>query len=250
MTGTPHEWSVGSAERGLLAARLAMRGFSSNPEVIEGRQGYGDAAASGRESLHWERLAEQCDRYMILDTLFKYHAACYLTHSAIESASALRSELEERGVAPEQLQRAVVNVHPGLLDVCGIPNPTTGLEAKFSLRATTSLALLGFDTSDAATFVDATLEDERLRALIDRVEVKTDKRLSHTQAMVELDAEGLVISHEHDSGVPAKDLEAQGARLSAKMIGLVAPLIGADASERLKTRVLDLESVSDVRELV
>ncbi len=239
-----------AAERGLLSARLAMRGMTSNPEVIEGPQGYADAAASGRDALRWDRLEEQGDRFMILDTLFKYHAACYLTHSAIESAWALRPELARRGVEAPQVQRAAVHVHPGLLDVCGIASPATGLEAKFSLRATTALALLGSDTSDIATFVDSTLDSDELQRLIERIEVRVDERFQHTRAKVELTVDGATLAHEHDSGIPATDLEAQGSKLAAKMTGLASPIVGAENAERLSARALDLESVAHVAEVI
>lgn len=238
-----------AAERGLLSARLAMRGFTSNPEAVDGRQGYADAAAKGHEAVNWQRLEEQDGCFLIEDTLFKYHAACYLTHAAIESVGRLRPQLAAAGVAAGDVEKAVVTVHPGLLDVCGIPEPKTGLEAKFSLIATTSLAMLGIDTTDTGTFVDATLDDPEVARMIDRVEVRTDHGMGHTQARVELRANGHRLEEFHDTGIPATDLEAQGAKLAAKMTGLTAPLLGAEASDRLREMSLHLEAVEDIRDL-
>lgn len=238
-----------AAERGLLSARLAMRGFTSNPEAVDGRQGYADAAAAGHEAVKWQRLEEQDDRFLIEDTLFKYHAACYLTHAAIESVGRLRPQLAAEGISPGDVERAIVTVHPGLLDVCGIPEPTTGLEAKFSLVATTSLAMLGIDTTDTGTFVDETLDNPDVGRMIDKIEVRTDRGLGHTQARVELRANGHSLEEFHDTGIPATDLEAQGAKLAAKMTGLTAPLLGSEASDRLRELSINLDSVDDVRDL-
>src|SRR6266849_2069867 len=91
-------------------------------------------------------------RFLIRETLFKYHAACYLTHAAIEAARRLR---EEHGLDPQAIESVVVTVAPSLLGVCNIADPRTGLEGKFSLRATTALALLGEDTGAVATYSDA-----------------------------------------------------------------------------------------------
>ena len=78
---------------------------------------------------------------------------------------ALRAAVGVQGPSrPEEVEKAIVSVHPGLLDVCGISEPKTGLEAKFSLVATTSLAMLGIDTTDTATFVDETLDKPGTRA--------------------------------------------------------------------------------------
>ncbi len=239
-----------AAERGLLSARLAMRGFTSNPDAVDGRQGYADAAASGRDRVDWQRLADQDGRFLIEDTLFKYHAACYLTHAAIESAVRLRGRLAERGASARAVEKAIVTVNPALLDVCGIPAPTTGLEAKFSLVAATSLALLGVDTTETATFVDATLADPDLARMMSRVEVRTDQGLGHAQARVEVRANGHALDAFCDTGIPATDLDEQGAKLGAKMAGLTSPLVGTEATARLRELSLQLESVGDLRDLV
>ena len=136
-----------------------------------------------------------------------------------------------------------------MLDVCGIPEPKTGLEAKFSLVATTSLAMLGIDTTDTATFVDETLDNPAFARMVDKIEVRTDRGLGHTQARVELKANGHSLEQFHDTGIPATDLEAQGAKLVAKMTGLTAPLLGSEGSNRLRELSLHLEAVDDVREL-
>ena len=85
--------------------------------------------------------------------------------------------------------------------------------------------------------------------MIDRVEVRTDRGLGNTQTRVELRANGRSFDEFHDSGIPATDLEAQGAKLAAKMTGLTAPLLGAEASELLRDLSLHLASVDDVSEI-
>jgi len=239
-----------AAERGMLSARLAMRGFTSNPEAVEGNQGYADAAALGPGNLHWGRFEADPGRFLIEDTLFKYHAACYLTHAAVESVERLRPRLLAAGITPPAAERAIVTVHPGLLDICGIPQPRTGLEAKFSLAATTSLALLGANTADTATFVDETLERPDVRKMMTRVEVRTDDSLGHTQARVELQANGRRLQAFHDTGIPEADLDLQEAKLGSKMKDLTAPLLGNEASDRLHEACLHLDALENLGNLV
>src|SRR5206468_10949291 len=118
-----------AASAGLLAALLARDGFTANPAVLESTQGFA-ATHAGRAS-PGEVLARHAGRFLVRDTLFKFHAACYLTHAAIEAASELRARLERD---LEAISRVEVRVSPALLDVCAIPEPRTGLEGKFSLR--------------------------------------------------------------------------------------------------------------------
>jgi 2-methylcitrate dehydratase PrpD len=73
-----------AAASGLMAARLAARGFTSRPNVLEIEQGFGETQS---DALRAEAaLAEPQGGSHIRNTLFKYHAACYLTHSSLEAA--------------------------------------------------------------------------------------------------------------------------------------------------------------------
>ena len=106
-----------SAENGINSARLAAAGFTANPDAVLGNQGFVQAASNAREATDTaERLAAIADDWMILGTLFKYHAACHLTHSAIESVLKLRTTLNV-----DDLSSLTITVHPMLLDICGVP---------------------------------------------------------------------------------------------------------------------------------
>lgn len=237
-----------AAERGALAARLARRGFSANADVVEGRQGLAEASWEGPEALRWDRLDAVDDRWLIEDTLFKYHAACYLTHATIESVNRLKSKLGVATVTSADLQEARLVVNPAILDVCGIPLPSTGLEAKFSLTATASMALLGFDTSSIDTFADETLADSRLQELIPRIEVDVDDAVTTAQARVLLDTGGGPVEAFTDMGIPAKDLSAQSEKLTAKFLALAKPF--AEDPAALAERALAVAQLSHAGELV
>jgi hypothetical protein len=104
--------------------------------------------------------------------------------------------------------------------------------------------MLGIDTTDPASFTDANATDPQVRRLIERVVVSPDPRLRTTQARVKMSRAGSSASGEYDSGVPASDLVAQGAKLRAKFAGLVDPLLGAEAkalADRIE-HVADLPS--------
>jgi 2-methylcitrate dehydratase PrpD len=228
-----------AAERGLLSARLARRGFTANPDAIDANQGLLQAAGDG--AWHGEPLGSDGD-WLLPQTLFKYHAACYLTHAAIEATGAI-------GASPDEVERVTLTVNPTILDVCGIPRPRTGLEAKFSLTATTAFTIVGIDTTDPASFSDGNANDERVRALIDKVDVMTDHGLRTTQARVEVHGRHATRRSQHDSGVPATDLAAQGAKLRAKFAGLVGPALGGDAKS-LADRVEHIADLATARALV
>src|SRR5208282_5374636 len=84
-----------AAYHGLLAARLAARGFTARPDILECAQGF---ARTHSPDFNPERaLATPPGGFHLRNNLFKYHAACYLTHAPIETARKLRAQ---HGVTP------------------------------------------------------------------------------------------------------------------------------------------------------
>src|SRR5215469_6179450 len=83
-----------AAANGVLAARLAARGFTANPGVLEVAQGFIATQSDGDPSAD---VSLPRSGSMVVETLFKYHAACYLTHSSIEAIKLLRRQLSFSG---------------------------------------------------------------------------------------------------------------------------------------------------------
>ena len=233
-----------AAATGLLSALLARAGFTANPTIVEAAQGF---AATHAGAVSPARGLERHDRPLVRATLFKYHAACYLTHAAIEAASALRTA---HRLAPEAIDRVTVRVAPALLAVCAIPEPRTGLEGKFSLRATTAMALLGEDTADPAAFTDARMADPRLCALRDRIHVETVPGVPGTRAALVIETRGEHLEAEVDTGVPASDLVVQRERLRRKFLTLATPVVGGAGAVRLADAALRADELPAAAELV
>src|SRR5438552_5028556 len=136
-----------ASQNGLLAARLAARGFSSRPDLVECEQGF--ALTHGPDFRPEAALAEPPNGFYIFANLFKYHAACYLTHGPIECARAVR---EQQRSAPEAIARITLRLDKSCERVCNIQTPSDGLEAKFSLRQTVAMAVSGVDTASLAAY--------------------------------------------------------------------------------------------------
>ena len=233
-----------AAQHGVVAASLASRGMESRTDALECAQGFArvmspdfdPAAALGEPEV-----------FYIRDNLFKYHAACYGTHAAIECA---RSLLRAHEFGPQDIERATVRVERGADAVCNIPSPRTGLEAKFSLRLTTAMALCGRDTADLGAYSEATAADPTLVAVRDRITVELMDGWPLIQAEVELALRnGRVLRHRCDAGVPSTDYDDQGKRLEEKFARLTEPVLGAGGSARLLERLHGIERCP-VRELM
>jgi 2-methylcitrate dehydratase PrpD len=237
-----------AAGNGLLAAVLAAHGFTSSREIVEGPQGFG--------ATHTDALAETevleplADRYLIRDTLFKYHAACYFTHSVIESALILR---QRHGVRPQEIEAVEVEVAREALDVANIEEPDTGLEGKFSLRAVTAMALLGDDTADPASYSDRRITAPDLVVLRDRVRVIAAETGAMAGAVRLRTTDGRDLAATADTSIPAADLERQGERLRTKFRALADPAVGRDRASMIAEivdRFQDLGRVSELTKLL
>jgi 2-methylcitrate dehydratase PrpD len=234
-----------AAASGLLSALLARGGFTSAADIVEAKQGFAATHAGAAPDLRV--LDGLTDRFLVRDTLFKYHAACYLTHAPIESARRLRAR---HAVDPQAVDAVEVTVAPALLGVCNIAEPQTGLEGKFSLRATTALALLGEDTGALGTYCEAKMTDVRLVRLRDCARVVTDTALAPTRARVAVSIGGRRLEEETDSGRPASDLSEQRSRLRAKFAALVVPVLGAEAAADLAEAALSIDRLVSVDSLL
>src|SRR5579863_6094556 len=226
-----------AAQNGLLAARLAARGFSSRPDLVECEQGF--ALTHGPDFRAEAALAAPPNGFHIFGNLFKYHAACYLTHGPIECARLVR---ERHGVAPQAIANITLRLDKSCERVCNIAAPRDGLESKFSLRQTVAMALAGVDTASLAAYSAASASDPTLILLRDKVAL--DFQDGWPQAAAEIEVafgDGRVLRASHDAGIPCPDIAGQGERLAAKFDALAGPAVGPARARELRAMISGLD---------
>ena len=230
---------------GLLAAKLAMRGFTSRADVLECGQGF---ASTHSPDFHPERAAETpVNDWYVHSNLFKYHAACYMVHSSIEVARKLR---RDHGVTPDRVERIRVVLEESCDRICNIPAPVTGLEAKFSLRLATAMGFAGVDTGRVSTYSREVATAPDLVRLRDKVDLDFRTGIPNTYAEIDLLlTDGTRLTAHHDAGVPAVDTAEQGRRLEEKFTGLVEPVLGAHRCAALIATLNTFEQLENVTTL-
>lgn len=231
-----------AAEAGLLAARLAARGFTARPDSIECSQGF--ASTHSPDFNPDKALADPEGGWHIRNNLFKYHAACYLTHAGIETGRKLR---EQHGFQPADIAAITLRIDQATDRVCNIQTPRTGLEAKFSLKLTAAMALAGVETGALATFEDATTADPTLVGLRDQVVIDFQTGWPYTRAEMDIRLKDQTTLHAtHDAGIPAADVTAQGSRLIAKFMALTAPILGTAQAQALCDAIMAIDGATDM----
>ncbi len=127
------------ARGGLMAALLARKGFTANPDAFEHKQGFfrlfgadhHDATRALAGWGDWEIVAPGAS--------YKLYPCCYSTHSAVEAALNLvrrHGPFDARAVA-----RVDAFTHPRALAHTDRPDPRSDLEAKFSVQYCVTRAL-------------------------------------------------------------------------------------------------------------
>ncbi|AEG49807.1 MmgE/PrpD family protein [Sphingobium chlorophenolicum L-1] len=232
-----------AAQNGLLAALLAQRGFTSDEDTLASPQGFTRAHV---DEVDVESSLAERDSPYVRDALFKYHAACYLTHNTIEAARTIR---QASGYSVEQIDAVEICVLPRHMTTCNIEAPQTGLECKFSLRMTCAMALLGEDTSDEMLYSEAAAQRHDLIALCKRMTVTPSASGPASRVQVTLN-DGRTFTATTDVSIPAEDLAAQQNRVESKFRRLASGTLSPGAIDEIIALVAALELQPDVRSLM
>jgi 2-methylcitrate dehydratase PrpD len=239
-----------AAAAGVLAARLVEGGFTGPTDVLEHEQGF--AATHNRTAADLkESRAVFGPGLAVEKIMFKPHAACGGTHSAIDGIRKLR---DEQPFKAEEVEDVELVVSTGHMTVCAIPDPTTSVEGMFSLRHAATIALAGI-SSGPSGFTDERVNDPDLVALRQRVTVTPVDRLLGPGAPIEVTVRlknGDVLEACVDSlqVTPDDQLPAQWRVLEEKFRDLVDPILGEERSEELVDVVRSIDTLGGISELV
>jgi 2-methylcitrate dehydratase PrpD len=237
-----------AAQNGLVAARIAARGFTARADAIEAPQGFLQTQAPGfkPEAMRPDPKAPLA----VEENLFKYHAACYLTHSPIE---AIRELKRQHNIGPDDVKLMTLHIDPGHLKVCCIPEPKTGLEIKFALPHLAGMALAGADTSALGTYSDENANDPKYIAIRDRVKLAPEPREGRARHGADVSMklnDGREIRVSFNVGIPASDVDAQEQKLVAKFNSLAEPVIGRAKTKTALDMIMRFEQLPSLKSLM
>ena len=237
-----------AAMNGLIAARIAARGFTARADAIEAPQGFLQTQAPGftPEPMRPDPRAPLA----VEENLFKYHAACYLTHSPIE---AIRELKRQHNIGPDDVKLMTLHIDPGHLKVCCIPEPKTGLEIKFALSHLAGMALAGADTAALGTYSDENALNQRYIDIRQRVKLDPQPRDGRERHGADVSMElndGRKIKVSYNVGIPASDVAAQETKLIAKFNALAEPVIGRAKAKTALDMIMRFDELPSLKGLM
>jgi len=235
-----------AAMNGLLAARWAARGFSSNERALECHQGFAYTQSRTFQPIAL-RSGSDCP-FAVESNLFKYHAACFFTHASIDAINEMR---EEFAFTAEEVLCVHAHIPRQHFDVCNIEQPRTGLEMKFSIRQVMAMALAGLDTGDTDLYNSKTAEQDNLIALREKIQLHPEDFDSRHAAEVVIQLHG---GHTYkkwkDVSVPADDPREQWGRLTGKFLRLAEPVVGLTRARQAISLIGNLEQADNIHPLL
>lgn len=155
-----------AAEMGVRAAMLADQGFTADTDILGGDIGYGSVMALG-DSYDPDEVTEGLgEGWAVHDIGYKPYPSGVITHAAMD---ALRRLVSEHSLGPEDTERVVVSLDSAAAEMLHHEQPSTALEAKFSIEFCLAAVLREVDPG-IRQFTDEYVTAEYTRDLISRVE--------------------------------------------------------------------------------
>lgn len=244
-----------AAMNGVLAADLAKQGFTGATRILEGERGFFRAMSSAYEpSRITAGLGEQ---WKISENCYKLYACCGHTHTAIDTALDLRTELGWQGdEALTQVAALHIETYGPGYEIVKECNPRTPYQAKFSLAYVTAVALLeggvGLAQFTPVRFGVEGVVEPKVAALLPRIQITVSEGLSaHYPAawparLTLTLANGRVLQGggDYPRGNPENPVTTAG--LEEKFRALVAPRYNDALAERCVAFVRALDGVDNV----
>jgi 2-methylcitrate dehydratase PrpD len=237
-----------AAANGVLAVLLAERGFDSSQEIIEGKKGfsriYSDVAAPEQLTAGLGQGFE--NGWMIETNGHKPYACGVVLHPLIDAVIALRNR---EAIDPAAVSEIALRVHPLVLSITGVVEPSTGLQSKFSTVHSAAVALID-GSAGVAQYSDAKAADPAVATLRRKVKAVADDTLRKDEAYAAITAGGRRhdVHIAHASGTA--DNPMSDAAIEAKFMANAAPVIGRERAESARDIVLALETQPDMRALI
>jgi 2-methylcitrate dehydratase PrpD len=242
---------AGHASReGLQAALLAEQGIEGPPGVIEAHDGFLQAFAFGRDRKPRAIVLPPKVPFGITDCYIKPYPCCRHIQPAVE---ALIGILRDENLAPEQVERIDVATYRIAAEHAG-----TGWDdfasAQLSFPYLLGLALK-FRGIKFEHFEAAVRRNPEFAAIAGKISISAPPEIDRLYpqlrpARVTVTSARGTFTRQADEALGSRIVPLDDAGLRAKFMGLVAPILGADAAEVLADRLWCIEDTGDVAPLI
>jgi 2-methylcitrate dehydratase PrpD len=233
-----------AASNGVLAAALAMEGFDSSLEIIEGAKGflatYSDVSEPTALIVNFGKTWEvDCNG-------FKPYACGLVLHPVIDGVLSLRSHVENPDT---DVDRIDLRVNPYVLSITGDPAPPNGLRSKFSVHHSVAVALID-GMAGLAQYETAKVLSPNVMALRTKVYAIADDSIKVDQAEVSITVRGVLhkIFINHATGTSKNPMDDK--KIEEKFIENVAIKFGELRCKKIINQIWNLDILDDTQKIL
>jgi 2-methylcitrate dehydratase PrpD len=241
-----------AAENGVIAAGLAARDFSGDPDALDGPWGFFAVHGGGISD---EKISQGFGKsWTIVDpgVSIKPYPCGVLTHPSMDLMLRL---VEEHDIKPEQIEEVTLYAGTNILDPIRYPVAENHLQAKFSLPA--ELAMIALNRkAGKIEFSDGFVKSPEMQRMQRKIKTAHDTEIEalgfdKMRSRIEIRLnDDRTITGEADERYrggpenPLKDAEVQ-----EKVRACCAGILGHEAQRRLIDTVWKVRELDDAREL-
>ena len=246
-----------AARNGVIAARLAQRGFTAHSNVLETEWGFCNAF-NGRDNYDLDLMVDNIGKpYDLVDPglVIKIYPCCGLIHSALDGVLDLK---REHGIDAAQVAHARIAVHELVPPTMSFDHPQSGYQGKFSAPFCIATALREGEVK-LAHFTDERVRDAEMQSLMSRVEMVVHPDLHGYETFLQKEFSDVTLEISGGRSVESRvwRLNNRGSRgrpvslehLREKFLDCTSSYRDAASAARAFELLSDLESVKDVREV-
>ncbi|BDH60176.1 hypothetical protein MTP04_03060 [Lysinibacillus sp. PLM2] len=232
-----------AAQNGLLAALLAKQGFTSSEQVLEAKRGFANVYAPERDlskvNVEWGQTWE------IYKNSFKPYACGIVLHPSIDACIYFGQNYKQ-----EDVDKIDLYVNQYVLELTGKPTPKTGLEGKFSIYHTGSVAFLYGDAGESE-YKDNIVNSTEVIAFREKINPVVDENVPEesVKGVITLkDGTTEEIYIERATGSVENPMTLNA--LTTKFNKLVVPILGEEKANKIKSIILNIENETNVENLL
>jgi 2-methylcitrate dehydratase PrpD len=232
-----------AAESGIVAARLAARGYEGPLNIFEGQYGVLDAYCEESDPvLLTQDLGKSFD---IARTCFKRYACHVTAHAPVQL---LRRLMAEHGFSGSDIGAIALSMSEKVVSHHGEPDARDIMAAQYSVPFTLAIAAF-HDPDDPRVFSDSVIQDTRVRELAKAIILRQQPGLSKGWGgTMTVQAKGQALGGDLGSFLGTPETPFDAAILRAKFDRLLqdeAPRLGST----LFAELLRLEQIENVNAL-
>ncbi len=230
----------GAAQKGLQAALLASKNFTSSTQGIEAPAGFAHVLSTKFDlAAITDGLGE---RYELPLNMYKPYACGLWMHATIDGCIALK---RAHNINAANITRIDIRVSRMALDFTGKRAPQSGLEGKFSLYHAAAVAFI-HGAGGEPQFADDLVRDAQVIALREKVVTHDDDAIGKFQSDITVTLnDGRTLHHKIEHALGTLERPMSDTDLEDKFRGLVEPVLGAQRCGKVIAKCWAVESLAD-----